>query len=200
MIAFISLWMTFFGRMSGGGLYAGSFRDKMTSEFGEFWGSLAGRFPEMMFALPIALVSTAFFQHYFPELSSWALAWFVVMWNISYWSMEMGHGTVMGMKGYQQDLNEPDRLDGVERLVRRFYKKYKNEDITRDSYSWWTMGFKGFCIMIPLLPLAPLNAILWPTGYHLGNVEEKEHIAAELLSCLFAATLVALALEWLLYF
>lgn len=115
---------------------------------------------------------------------------------VSSFSYALGHGTFYGMKGYES--SNLERIEKIEYVVRPIFKFLKL-NIYSSLYSWICMGIKGLLIGLPLLYLAPLMAVLWPTAYWIGRiVEDENNEVAEYLSGLFAGTLLLFIYMWMI--
>lgn len=172
--------MALLARMGGGGWIA---------------PKLWSRLPELIFAIPFG-ASSYFLAALIYDTFGFALpdwlptglhnfiwanqGWIpaivgILGWQMSYWAMEMGHGTVYRMQGW--DSKDPNRVQSIERLVRLVYKG----DIRKPLYSWLCMGFKGFAIGLAAFPFGLLLSLLWPfayyLGYKIGNTEASEKIS-----------------------
>ena len=139
------------------------------------------RLPEILFVLPFAIAS--YFLYDSPLLAS--IGFFV-----SYFSMEMGHGTFWNMTGYSS--STPGRIQSIEYVVRPIFKLF-NMSIEQPAYSWVCMGLKGLLIASPLGLYALPMLILWPLSYYLGMRVIKKSEYSEWISGGFSAILITTA-------
>lgn len=171
-LALLPLYMALMARASGGGLFAPL-----------VWS----RLPEILFALPFGAASWLVLGDPLDAAISVVLA-FV--------SMELGHGTVYAMRGYE-DASQSGRIQTLERLVRPIYRALGG-DIARPAYSWVVMGAKGMLIGCAALPFGLVLAILWPAAYWVGRRVEpdineiSEYLSGLCAGCVLAATVLIL--------
>lgn len=161
-------------RMSGGGLYA----SKMWS-----------RLPELMFALPFAYAT-------YMKTGLWYVA--LISYIVSFFTMELGHGTFYKMTGYVDANRDPDKADkpriqSIEVVFRPIYK-ILGGDIYSPLYSWFMMAIKGSLIALPLVLINPILvlalAILWPFSYWICIKVDNNAEMAELFSGMMAGIVV----------
>jgi len=149
--------------------------------------------PEVLFALPFAIAPAWAAHALFDTVVIWQGVIAVVAGNISYWSMQNGHGVVLpwGKPVLDPDEYEKTRVrtQGLTPVVNWFARRLDvpidgPDGLRSVQYCRLFMAVKGFTIGFPVggFPLA----ILWPTSYEIGERVEK-HAVSEGLSGLSAA-------------
>lgn len=163
---YIIVHMSIMARAAGGGLFAK-----------HVWS----RLPEILFALPIALAASSFFE---------SIPVFIVSFIFSYVAMEMGHGTFYTMKGYAS--RTEGRIQTIEKILRPIYS-LTGKTIYTPFYSWFMMGIKGALIAAPLgiIP-AVINMVLWPTAYWIGHRKLNRPEYAEWISGAFMGLILGI--------
>lgn len=166
----------YIGRQAGGGKLGTWLVYQAGTRFGAWWGSAASRLPEIIFALPFAI------------LLGWPGA------PISYLGIESGHGNTWRMTGV--DGKFPDRPSSTEKWGGRWLFQRLGGDIHKPIYSWWIMGIKGLWIGLPAFPFGLLNAVWWPAAYWINFrlLKRPGSPLAEWLSCGGAWVLLALSI------
>lgn len=173
MIFLIIPLMSILARMSGGGLISSyEFNNKVIN-------SIYKRIPEVLFAI---IIGSASFHVYTPALAS-------ALTILSFFAMEMGHGTFYTMDGYK-DFGR-HRIQTIEKIVRPIYN-LSGLSIYSPAYSWFCMGVKGLLIGIAMGYWGLLLAVLWPTCYWIGHRIERFGAIAEYLSGMVTGVLVVL--------
>ena len=163
MIYLLPFLMAFLARLSGGGYFAS-----------KIWS----RLPELVFAWVFAIVSLSIGGDLITAL---------IVWVVTYFAFEMGHGTFYGMNGYYPDY-EP-RKQSLEYVVRPIFKALKL-DIYSPIYSWVCMGIKGALIGCVSIYASIALAVLWPLGYWLGHQYLKKPEYAEYITGFFAGVVL----------
>lgn len=146
------------------------------------------RIPEILFVLPFGWAA-------YNSTGLWYLS--VAGFVLSYFAMEMGHGTFWRMKGYDKVSNPTGaRVQTIEKIVRPIYVGIFKGDIDKPLYSWVCMGAKGLLIGLAAFPCGLALALLWPLSYWLGQKLWNNTEPAEWLSGGFAGAAVVAQL-WL---
>lgn len=170
MISLIIPYMAIASRMSGGGLGAS-----------KVWS----RLPELLLSLPLGYCAYA-------TTDKWYLG--VIGFIVSFFAMELGHGTAYKMTGYD-DFGK-GRMQTLDKVLQPFYVNLGG-NLKSPLYSWLFMGIKGLLIGLAAFPFGLLLAILWPLSYWLGQVvEELNEPVAGYLSGMFAGLLIVLSLTY----
>lgn len=172
--------MAFVARAAGGGLGAT-----------KIWS----RLPELIFAVPFGFCAYKNAIGFWPDMPWWGHALITFSgYALSFYAMEMGHGTFYNMDGYQDHNRDPGqtkpRVQSIEYVVRLFYRG----DITKPGYSWACMGLKGFLIGLAAFPWGLSMAVLWPFSYWVSRKVEANKAVAEWVSGAFAGTVALMCL------
>lgn len=140
-----------------------------------FWESFFKRVPEILFGLMIAATATI--------INDYGFVGFCLSAVVSFFAMELGHGTFYAMRGYNHStVNGKDRIQTLEKLLRPVYTIF-SKNIYHPAYSWFMMGAKGSLIALPMGFIPTItNAVLWPVSYYIGHVILKKPNMSEWIS------------------